>query len=221
MSIINLKSRRVNQFKTAQSDSQQDISPTMDNYRCEVTVYLGFKYQKDGQISSVVLSLKQASFHTLRDKLKCLSQVTGEDARCHLQIVHSTQEAGGGSPDTRVGSCLACVAWEHHQTCGGQPGKDSSRELRNAPAVQIRHTARDLKVNKKIVEENMTCEKQALLNTLSNRNTMWTPFSLGELLQTFSDQIPKAEVQERQWFSLPVVVVFLNKGREAKSSTWA
>lgn len=54
-------------------------------------------------------------------------------------------------PWHEAGSCLACVAWEHHQTCGGSLAKTAAGSSGMHQASGATYTARDLKVNKKIV----------------------------------------------------------------------
>lgn len=87
----------------------------------------------------------------------------------------------------------------------GQPGEDTIRELGNPPRVQGHIHSKIFKSKNIWKKKITTCEKQALLNSLSNTKAIWMLFSLGKLLETLLSQIRKAEVPEEQWFLLTVV----------------
>lgn len=109
-------------------------------------------------------------------------------------------------PWHEAGSCLACVAWEHHQTCGGSLAKTAAGSSGMHQASGATYTARDLKVNKKIVGgKNDLWETSTTQHSIKQKHYVNTFLARRTLADVQWSQIPKAEVQEGQWFLLPVV----------------
>ena len=144
--------------------------------------------------------------------------------RCKVSPSNRSQLAGGrrGSPDMRQvpvwpvshGSITRGVgaAWQRHQ-----------QELGNAPRVRGHIHSKRLESKKNMWKKIYICvggkndhlwEASTTQQSLSNRNTMWTPFSLGELLQTLSDHIYQKRRSRKGSGFCGRWCGFLNKGRK-------
>ena len=120
--------------------------------------------KKTGRL--LCFEFKTGLFHTLGLDEEGLSQVTGEDARCHPKIF-TAQEADEVSLTQSKflsGLCPVGVSSE----VWGQPGEDTIRELGNPPRVQGHIHSKRFKSKNMWKKKITTCEKQALLNSLSN-----------------------------------------------------
>lgn len=115
----------------------------------------------------------------------------------------------------------ACVLWEYHQGMGAAPWRHEQGAEQPSKGVQGHITLRDLKVKTCGRKKMTTSEKQALQNSLPNRKATFTFLTWKTLANSHLKQIPKAEVQEGQWFLLMVVWFFSTKaGRKQGFNTW-
>lgn len=114
-----------------------------------------------------------------------------------------------------------CVLWEYHLGVGAAPCRHQQGAEQPTKGVQGPRTARDLKVKTCGRKKMTTSEKQALHNSLPNRKAAFTFLTWKTLASSHLKQIPKAEVQEGQWFLLMVVWFFSTKaGRKQGFNTW-
>ena len=90
---------------------------------------------------------------------------------------------------------------------------------RPTKGVRVTDTAKRFK-SQNMWEKKMTaCEKQALRSSLANRKATLSLSSVGKLANSLLPQIPKAEVQEGQWFLLMAVCFSTKTGRKQRFNT--
>lgn len=164
---------RVTQFKTAQSDGQQDVLNTMENNSVKSLFIWAPNSKKTGRF---LFELKTGLFHSLEKEEKGVKPSHWGRFKVsplnHWQLRRQMR-----FPQPGASCCLAYALRDPRHRCGGSPGRAPEASRAAHQGSQGSHSSKRFK-SKNMWKKKITTSEKQELHSLPNRRATCNTFHL-------------------------------------------